>query len=256
MTTELQEAPPDTAAPEETDDELPAYALVAGDTTELAAAHKGMVDWATNAIAAVDREAAEESANVDAAVAAGFQTAPFERRLNRLAKRRVFYAKLAAALEEGYVLIPNFEMTTFAIRTKRTRAYGRERQGTGWTHHQEPDLLPAGEGSFKDPNPRIHTRHEQVANQSGTGTHLVSFEKPTIIDEEIDFPLAIAKPQLMQRTAKVMARKLFDEIGVAVDSSIASTRGDPILIGRIRNPRRGRPSVSFFLGWYFDPSRL
>jgi hypothetical protein len=67
----------------------------------------------------------------------------------------------------------------------------------------------------------------------------------------------LAKPALMQRTATAMAQKLFDEIGVAVDSSFSGrTSGDPILLGRIRNPRRGRPDMTFFIGWYFDPSQL
>ena len=48
-----------------------------------------------------------------------------------------------------------------------------------------------------------------------------------------------------------------DEIGVAEDSWTGGTgKPDPIIIGRLRNPRRNAPAISFFVGWYFDPSHL
>lgn len=73
----------------------------------------------------------------------------------------------------------------------------------------------------------------------------------------LNFPLALAKPVLMERAAAAMGRKLFDEIGVAVDTQWRGRRsGDPIILGRIRNPRRGRPDITFFVGWYFDPTNL
>lgn len=50
----------------------------------------------------------------------------------------------------------------------------------------------------------------------------------------------MAKPALMTAAGNAMTAKVFDEIGVAVDS--------------IRNP--SGPDVSFYLGWYFDPSEL
>jgi hypothetical protein len=59
----------------------------------------------------------------------------------------------------------------------------------------------------------------------------------------------------MTAAGNAMTAKVFDEIGVAVDSRYSGRRsGDPVLVGRIRNP--SGPDVSFYLGWYFDPSAL
>jgi len=63
----------------------------------------------------------------------------------------------------------------------------------------------------------------------------------------------IAKPALMSKTAEAMALKIFDEIGVAVDTK--GRKSDPVIIGRIKNPRQ-RPDLSFFIGWFFNPADL
>lgn len=231
------------------------YHLVAQDTGQLQEAHAGMLAWVRNAQLAVERELGAEQANLAAAVDAGFKTSAFDARIKRLEKRKIFYGKIEAALLDGFVLVPNFPMNVFAVRTN-AKPRGRPRDGMG-AQLQQPQMLPIGEGENRNPNPlleyRTETRHRNYGEKEAY-EQVVSW--PTDWQEEIDFPLTIARPELMQRTATTLARKLFDEIGVAVDANW-STRGvDPILLGRIRNPREGRPAVTFFLGWYFDPSRL
>lgn len=259
MTTELQEGSESGSggiALEDPPEQLgQPYHLVAQNQEQLAAAHGGMLAWARNAQDLVEGEIEGEQANLEAAIAANFKTAPFENRINRLARRKIFYHKLEEALLAGFVLVPNFPMNTFAVRTKAKHPHGRQRDGLGHGH-QQPQLADVGEGEYRNPVPLLETSTEtraKLGDPTKTYEQVVSW--PSDWQEEIDFPLAIARPELMQRTASTMAKKLFDEIGVAVDSNW-STRGDPILLGRIRNPRPGRPSVTFFLGWYFDPSRL
>jgi hypothetical protein len=47
--------------------------------------------------------------------------------------------------------------------------------------------------------------------------------------------------------------RIFDEMGIVVDQR-KMRNGDPIIVGRILNPRRNRPDLSFFVCWALDSS--
>lgn len=224
--------------------------LVALDTLQLQGAHTQMLAFVRARRDKIDVDIDVESAALDAAARSGFTTAPFERRINALAKQSIFYEKIQAGVEAGYVIVPNFDMDVFAIRT--TAKSPRQTIRTGrWNRFVEPaKLLEPGDGSYVNPMPRIVTHESPDADGKVHPT-----QRPDDEFLELEFPIALARPEIITRAGEAMARKLFDEIGFAQDST-ARRNGDPILLGRLLNPRKNRPAVTFFLGWYFDPSVL
>lgn len=230
-----------------------AHEVIALNLPQLDAAHVQMTGWARAQQAQVSTELAEERTNLEIATKRKWATDPFKRRIARLEKRVVFFAKMGDALDAGYILIPNFDMDVFAIRTKARNPVGGTRSGRFNNFLQPAQILKKGEGRYVDPNPFVHTE-ETPDGKGGTSVH----QWPTGIDEEISFPLAMARPMLMTKAGEAMALKVFDEIGIARDTQWrrTGTRGDPFLVGRIGNPNRQRAAVSFFIGWSFDPSRL
>lgn len=234
------------------------FQLVARNSTELSAAHAKMIEWAERMQVKCETERAEQQANLDISVTNGWANSPtFERRIARLSARIEFYAKIEAALRAGYCIVPNFEMDVFAIRTTRGNPTGRPR--TGWSNDftQAPQRLPIGEGDYVHSQPVVHQRKDTVPDSRFPGQTREEWTQWPVAFKDVEFPIAIAKPVLMAAAAKATADKLFDEIGIARDTQgwRGARAGDPFLLGRLRNPRRA-PDVTFFLGWYFDPSRV
>lgn len=236
------------------------YQLVALDRPQLEAAQAQMIDWANARRDQVDVDLDVEGTAMDLAAKHGFTTSPFERRMNLLARQRTFYEKILAALKAGYAIIPNFQMNVFAIRTKAKAPRGRVEEGNWQTNRftQRAQLLPQGHGTYVSPLPDVVT--DSHKEKDAAGKEVTKWQQwPDSEFNEVEFPIALAKPVLMSRVGEAMALKVFDEIGVAVDTwdrNRGQGHGDPVLLGRLLNPRTNRPSVSFFLGWYFDPSKL
>lgn len=233
------------------------HEVIALNLPQLDAAHQQMIGWAKAQQVGVRAELAEERESLKIATHRKWATDPFKRRIARLEKRVQFFSKMEEALAAGFILIPNFDMDVFAIRTRAKTAVGGVREGRFNNFVQPAQLLASGQGRYVDPNPFIHTETDTVPDGKG-GTKSQTHQWPTGLDEAVSFPLQMARPMLMTKAGEAMALKVFDEIGVARDTQWrrTGTRGDPFLVGRIGNPNRGRAAVSFFLGWSFDPSRL
>lgn len=224
------------------------YQLIAIDGDQLQTAHGRMADWVKSRIAECETERAAELENIRIAQENHWASAPFKRRVSVLEKRIGFYSKIRSAIDEGYVIIPNFPMDIFAIRTNASAPRFQVQAGRFNSFPQSAQLLPEGGGEYVNPLPNVITEHDD----DGKGGTIIT-QQPADEWNDVEFPIALARPQLMEKTAQAMALRLFDEIGVARDHVAG---GDPIILGRIRNPRNGRPDISFFIGWFFDPSRL
>lgn len=226
----------------------PSHHLVALSQEDLTGAHTEMLRWMRQRLAETRTELVEQQGNLTTAKARKWNPAPFQRLTQKLARQVTFYEKVEAALLAGFVLVPNFEMDVFAIRTtKRTpsgSANGR------WSNFIQPSqLLVAGEGEYRNPWPTI----AEEEWKDGKGENHVRQWADDFRD--VSFPLAIARPELVNRAGEVLAMKLFDEVGLAVNTRRRG-RGDPILLGHFRNPRPNVQGATFFLGWYFDPRSL
>jgi hypothetical protein len=72
--------------------------------------------------------------------------------INRTTKRVLYYEKIKAAVEAGYLIVPNFPIDVFAVRVKRAK----QREATATYEYRadyktaKAELLPAGEGRYVD----------------------------------------------------------------------------------------------------------
>jgi hypothetical protein len=106
------------------------FHLVATDRPQLENAHKAMIAWAHEAQNRTQRELVEETKILDHARDQKWAVAPHQRRISVLHKRVTFYSKIESALREGYVIVPNFQMNIFAIRTAAKSPRGTEQTGS------------------------------------------------------------------------------------------------------------------------------
>lgn len=254
MTTALVETRDTPGALVAQEDEQGLRYLIAIDRPQLEAAHRRMIEWAKVMQDRTATELKEEQAVMDVAVKNHWATKRHANACARLEKRIQFYQKIEQALLAGYVLVPNFDMNVFAIRTTAKTPRGQATTSHWQRFIQAPMLLPQGKGEYRNPSPTVLQQTHDVPDGKG-GTKKETMVWPTVF-EDVEFPVALAKPVLMERTGEAMRSLIFDEIGVAQDTWRSGVKADPIVLGRIRNPRTNRPAVTFFIGWYFDPTRL
>jgi len=170
--------------------------------------------------------------------------------LNRTAKRILYYEKIKAAVEAGYLIVPNFPIDVFAVRVQRhrqpkvTASYPESSK-----FDTKPELLPAGEGRYVDD--RLFTRdlsHTELreGKERRVGVY-VSSDYDTV-----DFPVVAVKPAILQATQRAMALNIFDQMG-----SVQNESGrDPIVVGQLLDPRGNGRRVTFFVAWWLDTASL
>lgn len=228
--------------------------LFATEPAGVASAHTQLVAWFERKAAEMRDEAREHEAALETAIKAGWGKSRLTRLTKLATQRAVFYDKVVAALREGFFLVPNFEMDVFMIRTKRALPIG----GTSWqgdSHRQAAQALPQGVGEYQNPLPERAEWSEKHIDAKGQ-QQVAWKSRPTGWDE-IEFPFELAKGHVMEATQDAAMLKLFDEIGVARDAKRrAYRRGDPMILGRLRNPRRSAPDATFFIAWLYDTSQV
>jgi hypothetical protein len=233
-----------------------AHDFVALSPAEMTTAHDGMRRWAESKVREMKAEVKEFQEEAAIARENKWRSGGFERHAKIAQSRLRFYQKIIDALNAGYIVVPNFAMTAFAIRTAAEAPRGGNETYT-WSvprFEQQAQPLPSGEGRYVNPVPSKETWQVQGAPDKEGKPTTHNLASP---DDYVDvvFPLAVAKPQIMAAAGQAMALKVFDEIGMT-DEWHNSRRGDPIVLGRLLNPRRNSPSVTFFIGWYFDARRI
>lgn len=234
----------------------PSHHLVALSQGDLEGAHSQMLTWMRARLAESREELRAAEYNHEEAKRFRWNAKPFDRRAAKLRRQIAFYSKIEAALLAGFVLVPNFDMEVFAIRTRANTPLGSATTRARWANFtQEAQLLPPGEGEYRNPNPL--TGQETWKEDDGKGGKIDRWRSWTEGWAEFAYPMTIARPELVTRTGEVLALKLFDEVGIANNTRrYVSRRGDPILLGHFRNPVKGKQGATFFLGWYFDPRAL
>lgn len=231
--------------------------LLAMSPDELQAAHGTMRTWAA-AMADLMRQQREDLQQaMNVAARSGWDFTTIERHKAAVKRRENFYQKILAALDAGYLMVPNFQMTPWVVRTNKVNPSGdvrEQRWSVGRWYPQQAGRLPIGEGRFVGHNAKSQT--ETVEGKDEKGNAIVLHRAwPVEFDDAPPFPMVFAAPHVMERASGALRELIFDEIGVSDDGPQAR-RGDPFLLGRIINPRRGRPDVTFFIAWSMDLRRL
>jgi len=240
--------PVETAVEPSAADDLTLVALTPAD---MVPAQTDLMTWCDRKVAAVQRELADLEANLEIAETAGLKMRGIEAAVNRTAKRIVYYEKLKAAVEAGYVVVPNFPIDIFAVRVRR----GKQRETTddysrSSKFEAKPELLPAGEGRYVDE--RVFTSSEEYEAKNYDGKPIIKTRYTSADYDVVDFPVSVVKPSILQATQQAMALKLFDQMGI-VQNQVGN---DPIVVGQLLDPRGNRRCVTFFVAWWLDTASL
>lgn len=234
--------------------------LSAGTPHQMISAQINLIGWCRAKINSLLADLSDLKDAADHAKRNKWKAAPLERQVRVTEKRVDYYRKIVAALEAGYFIVPNFEATIFAVRTDHKKPLAMI--NSNWslrrqTAEQQPPK-PIGEGEYKNAVPILQKRQHRRFDAKGNEVEYENWWAESW--DEFEFPLVLAKPELMNATTRAMALKIFDDLGItpreSQDQSYSTVRvkGDPMIIGRILGPKIGyaQKKVSFVIGWYLD----
>jgi len=232
----------------------PSVHLVARDPVEMKNAQDGLANWLRQKIDSFDPEVTALNASINEAKTNGWSITALTRQRNKELARQEFYAKVLAAVEAGYTIVPEFPVDVFAIRVLREYPTGARTEST-WQQPapnlESPDILPVGYGEYFSPIPKV----ERGTFERGEGDRksLVRYADPDQF-VEVAFPLRAARPEVMNATAGAMALQVFDQIGICP----AERKADPLIIGQILGKKEGytQKRVNFLIAWHLNLNEL
>jgi hypothetical protein len=225
--------------------------LVALSPADMMPTQAALVAWCGRKVEAVKRELADLETNLELATEHGWKHQSVASALTRCARRVHYYEKIAAAVDAGYVMVPNFPIDIFAVRVKRAKQPETTTDSAWRARHftATPQLLPAGIGRYVDDELtyRDESYTETVEGKTKHVQHYVSDDY-----DDIDFPVALVKPAILAATQRAMALRVFDQMGT-VQNGVGK---DPIVVGRLLDPRGNGRCASFFVAWWLDTAAL
>ena len=222
--------------------------LVALSASEMPAVQTRAREFVAATIDRLEEQHREALQNVVTARESGWNAKPFAQVANRLRRSLIYYRKVESALDEGYVIVPPFPgVDVFAIRTNKVKP--REGQTTRrWDQHrQQSESPPECEGSYVSAVPEVWQRN----GPDEKGNEITMFFAKEWRD--VDFPVRMVKPEVIEATSRAMALGIFDDIGILPQSTRSA---DPIIIGRIHDKARRDHHIAFFIAWFLDPTTI
>lgn len=222
----------------------------------IAAMQAQLVEWCKEKLEDANREYQTLQDAIYAAKEGGFTTRAMSAALRKVTDSVEFYEKVLYALNLGYMLFPPIGGTSIEILAIRSedRRHGFERRLERWgrpTSEQGADVLPAGEGDYVSPHVRWHKGGiEKVTASNGTTSDQQSWYPETKLGAP-EFPLVMARSQVVEATNAAMVELVFDDIAIYP----ARARKDPVILGRIFDPVRKR-WLNFLISWRVDKRDL
>lgn len=233
--------------------------IVAIAREDFAPAQARMVALAESRIAEWTAQRDELVANVEVARRNKWRHEPMKRAA-RMAERMVtYYTAIREALVNGYMIMPDLQCDVYAVRVRENGASlpARQMGNSQWLTHdprQGPSSsLPVGEGEYVSDTTVAHRHHEKWKDAQDR-------EQTTYFSTALDnlppeAPVILARPVLLEAAERAMALRVFDEIGI-VGANRRSRTADPMLVGRINDPRPTRRGQAFLIAWWFAPASL
>ena len=246
---------------------VPQFHAVAVNATEMANAKTGIKKWLEAKVLSIDAEIAQLQETLDAAIRHKWKSSGFKSQLQREKQKQLYYQKLLAAVHAGFTIVPNLDVSIFAIRVKREMpkfVYKEGKSSCSYTNaapsipEEDEQRLPVGEGRYESPLQEFsENRYKEKETRDGKEIEMYKVEQFCDGWKDIEFPLAIAHPLVMDATAQAMALKIFDRIGVVPQTARKGYRGDPIVLGQItRKEGYSTRTASFLVAWFLDPRTL
>lgn len=226
--------------------------VIARNSQEMLAAQGQLTAWAANKVTEAEKELEQFQENYDIAKRNKWRTVGLESAVRIARKKYQFYEKMKIAVEAGYVIVPNFPIDIFAIRTAKT---GPKEGGTSnhWDSHIQKSELPMlGEGEYVSDRPT--QLQESWTEKDKEGRDVTKHWYTAGEFQEVDFPFTAVKPQILDEVSRAMALKAFDEIGIL---PARRSKSDPMVVGQIvfRNSGNER-RLSFLITWWLSESHL
>jgi hypothetical protein len=236
--------------------EEPDTFLYASTQVEMAKAQDQLIAWATNRVSSLKKELKLAKENLDIATKRKWKKGPFEGIVLKTTKRVNFYEKVEAALRAGYTIIPDMDVELFAVRTTRKKPKANTSNSSWGNLLDQKTSSPAkGEGRFVDPQAYERSKDYVKKHEPGKAPEMGIVRWATEFDEEIDFPFKMARPTILNATAKAMSEKVFDEVGC-----LPRTRRqpDPVIVGRItlREGSFVERRFNFLISWFIDTKEM
>lgn len=221
---------------------------------EMITAQTELISWATRKVEFETAEAQELEAAYLHAKKNKWKNDTLKAHAAKAAKRVIYYTKLLAAAKEGYYIVPNMPCSVFAIRTAKVAPKDVAYYATWQDDHMHlntPQELPEGEGVYQKPMPVIGWSPAATTEKP----HQKRFS--TRYWDEFDFPISMAKPEIMAAFSRAAALKIFDQFGILPAEAISSKNVDPMIVGqiRIKNGYNTR-LISFMIAWHLDTKVL
>lgn len=225
--------------------------LVALTPADMAPAQHELLAWCDQKVTAVQAELRDLETNLELATEHGWKHTSVVAAIGRAKKRVLYYEKMKAAVEAGYLIIPNFPIDVFAVRVQRQK----QREATSEYEYSrtfkeaKAELLPAGEGRYVDEElfTSDQSFNETVDGKTKRVNRYVSGDY-----DAVDFPVVAVKPAVLGATQRAMALKVFDQVGTVTNS----VGRDPIVVGRLLDPRGNGRCTTFFVAWWLDLATL
>lgn len=228
---------------------------------EMEVCQSAMIAWCQSKIAAMRSERDELKETHDRLVKHKWKSDKVKRLWHVATHRTDFYERLLTALQHGYQIVPSFPVTAFAIRTDKSRPLRMYTNSWLDSHTQEAPILHAGEGEYKNPFPKV--RQMTISEATPTKGQTVAYWAEEWKD--LEFPLAMAKPRIIEATTRAMALKIFDDLailpGFEPSKGTRPPKGDPIIVARLQDPRKPGPYnppryITFIVAWHLNTKEL
>lgn len=224
--------------------------LVALSPGEMPATQAALSAWCIGKVKALEAELADLLDHHLIAANNGWKLAGLSSAITRAEKRITYYGKVKDAIEAGYLIVPNFPVTVLAVRVGRAKQPEAVGSYSGSVDTAKAQMLPSGEGRYVDDT--LFTRDESHEEPDGKGgTRMVRRVVSGDYDAP-DFPFLAVKPAVLGATQNAMALRVFDEIGTVENRS----GRDPIIVGRLLDPRGNGRLSTFFIAWWLNTADL
>jgi hypothetical protein len=226
--------------------------LIALDPHQMVQAQSYLIEWCDKKLSGLQSELVQAHGIQKALRDAKMSDARSRRLVTSINKRSEFYAKIKAALEAGYYILPPIPHQTFAIRSAREVPLENRQTGSTWKADEpKPQILPVGEGEYHNA-----TAERQVVNtvdqRQKDGTVVTKNVWGNVAWKDIEFPFFPVKPEIIEATGKALQAKIFDWLGVAPSYRAV----DPMVIGCIKHHKQYTGPVHFFVAWWLDTDTL
>lgn len=223
-------------------------AVTAFEPNDMPRCQEALKAWARNKVLTLDSDVEELQQALDHAKAKKWKISTFQRHLGIARKRVEFYRKVMLALEAGYVIVPNFPVQAFAIRTPKRKPSEQYKILTYNIDFKQGSPCPdVAEGEYQNPFPVV-SREDTGEDDKQGRSQIIQWP---VAWDEMDFPISMAKGEIMEATDRAMALKIFDEIGILPKAR----KEDPIIVGQVhlKGPcGYATKTVTFMVAWHLD----